>query len=163
MDPAVVDKADRERLAFGQAVAMGASCEPPGGEPDLPDVTKALRELDKDLFVVVEQDMYPAPFNKPVFPKQLDEFENICLTNYLERLTQSDAAMIALEKQVLDRPEPTVLMHFGDHQPSFEGVINNMNKILPADWGPNDHWATYYTIKANYPEDSLKRPQPKGK
>jgi inosose dehydratase len=65
MDPAVVDRADREGLAFGQAVAMGASCEPPGGEPDLPAVTKALRELDKDLFVVVEQDMYPCDFGKP--------------------------------------------------------------------------------------------------
>jgi inosose dehydratase len=65
MDPAVVDKADREGLAFGQAVAMGASCEPPGGEPDLPEVTKALRELDRDLFVVVEQDMYPCDFDRP--------------------------------------------------------------------------------------------------
>jgi inosose dehydratase len=65
MDPAIVDKADREGLAFGQAVAMGASCEPPGGEPDLPEVTKALRELDRDLFVVVEQDMYPCDFDRP--------------------------------------------------------------------------------------------------
>jgi inosose dehydratase len=65
MDRAIVDKADREGLAFGQAVAMGASCEPPGGEPDLPEVTKALRELDRDLFVVVEQDMYPCDFDRP--------------------------------------------------------------------------------------------------
>jgi inosose dehydratase len=65
MDPAIVDKADREGLAFGQAVAMGASCEPPIGEPDVPAVAKALRELDKDLFVVVEQDMYPCDFGRP--------------------------------------------------------------------------------------------------
>jgi inosose dehydratase len=65
MDPAVVEAADREGLAFGQAVAMGASCEPPAGEPDLDAVTKALRELNKDLFVVVEQDMYPCDFGKP--------------------------------------------------------------------------------------------------
>jgi inosose dehydratase len=65
MDPAVVDKADREGLAFGQAVAMGASCEPPSGEPDLDHVTKALRELGRDLFVVVEQDMYPCDFDRP--------------------------------------------------------------------------------------------------
>jgi inosose dehydratase len=66
MDPAVVDKADRDGLAFGQAVAMGASCEPPGGEPDLEAVTQALRELGKDLFVVVEQDMYPCDFATPM-------------------------------------------------------------------------------------------------
>ncbi len=65
MDPAIVAQADREGLAFGQAVAMGASCEPPGGEPVVEDVAKALLELDRDLFVVVEQDMYPTDFDKP--------------------------------------------------------------------------------------------------
>ncbi len=70
MDPAIVAKADREGLAFGQAVAMGASCEPPSGEPVVEDVAKALRnldrgDLDRDLFVVVEQDMYPTDFDKP--------------------------------------------------------------------------------------------------
>ncbi len=54
MDPAIVDQADRDGLAFGQAVAMGASCEPPKGAPDIEEVSKALLELDKDLFVVVE-------------------------------------------------------------------------------------------------------------
>ena len=65
MDPAIVAIADRDGLAFGQAVAMGASCEPPGGEPAVEEVAKALLELDRDLFVVVEQDMYPADFDKP--------------------------------------------------------------------------------------------------
>ena len=59
MDPAVVATADAEGLAFGQAVAMGASCEPPAGRPDIPAVVEALAALDRDLFVVVEQDMYP--------------------------------------------------------------------------------------------------------
>ena len=48
-----------------QAVAMGASCERPGGEPVVEDVAKALHELGADLFVVVEQDMYPTDFDKP--------------------------------------------------------------------------------------------------
>ena len=65
MDPAIVAKADAEGLAFGQAVAMGASCEPPQGEPVVEDVAQALRDLNRELFVVVEQDMYPAPFDKP--------------------------------------------------------------------------------------------------
>jgi inosose dehydratase len=66
MDPAIVARADREGLAFGQAVALGASCEPPGGEPDVAEVAKALAELDRDLFVVVEQDMYPVAFDVPM-------------------------------------------------------------------------------------------------
>jgi inosose dehydratase len=65
MDPAIVDRADREDLAFGQAVAMGASCEPPRGLPDIGAVTGALRELGRDFFVVVEQDMYPVDFDLP--------------------------------------------------------------------------------------------------
>ena len=65
MDPAVVEKADREGLAFGQAVAMGASCEPPRGRPDIEAVTAALRELGREFFVVVEQDMYPVDFDLP--------------------------------------------------------------------------------------------------
>jgi inosose dehydratase len=65
MDPAVVTIAERDGLAFGQAVALGASCEPPGGEPDAVPVARALAALDRDLFVVVEQDMYPAGFDQP--------------------------------------------------------------------------------------------------
>ena len=47
-------------------MAKGASCEPPGGEPDIPSVVTALAGLDRELFVVVEQDMYPlADFSVP--------------------------------------------------------------------------------------------------
>jgi inosose dehydratase len=65
MSPAVVARAEREDLAFGQAVALGASCEPPEGLPDVPSVVAALSELDTELFVVVEQDMYPVDFDVP--------------------------------------------------------------------------------------------------
>ena len=65
MDPAVVSKAEADDLAFGQAVAMGASCEPPTGLPDIPSVLAALQALDAELFVVVEQDMYPTDFDRP--------------------------------------------------------------------------------------------------
>ena len=65
MDPAIVMKAEAEDLAFGQAVAMGASCEPPQGLPDIPSVLDALNALDAELYVVVEQDMYPTDFDRP--------------------------------------------------------------------------------------------------
>jgi inosose dehydratase len=65
MDPVIVEQADREDLAFGQAVAMGASCEPPKGLPDIPSVVEALNELEAEIFVVVEQDMYPCDFGTP--------------------------------------------------------------------------------------------------
>jgi inosose dehydratase len=65
MDPAIVERAKREDMPFGQAVAMGASCEPPSGLPDLKEVALALLELGEDRFVVVEQDMYPCDFGAP--------------------------------------------------------------------------------------------------
>jgi inosose dehydratase len=66
MDPEIVARAEREDMAFGQAVALGASCEPPAGLPDVPSVVEALIELNAELFVVVEQDMYPADFDLPL-------------------------------------------------------------------------------------------------
>lgn len=66
MDPAVVAAAAAKDLAFGQAVALGVSCEPPAGEPPLGPVLDALRATDgPDLFVVVEQDLYPVAFDVP--------------------------------------------------------------------------------------------------
>lgn len=65
MDPDIVALAERDDLAFGQAVALGASCEPPRGLPDLASVADALADLDAELFVVVEQDMYPVDFDVP--------------------------------------------------------------------------------------------------
>ncbi|GAA3343723.1 sugar phosphate isomerase/epimerase [Amorphoplanes nipponensis] len=66
MDPAIAERAAREDMAFGRAVALGASVEPPAGRPDIPSVLEALGELDADLFVVVEQDMYPVDFDVPL-------------------------------------------------------------------------------------------------
>jgi len=66
MDAEIVARAEREGLAFGQAVAIGASCEPPRGLPDVPSVLSALSELNAELFVVVEQDMYPVDFDVPL-------------------------------------------------------------------------------------------------
>ena len=66
MDPEIVAAAERDDLAFGQAVAMGASCIPPTGVPDIPSVLEALGALEADLCVVVEQDMYPVDFDVPL-------------------------------------------------------------------------------------------------
>ena len=66
MDPAIAARAKADDLPFGQAVAQGASVEPPAGSPDVPSVLAALSELDAELFVVVEQDMYPVDFDLPL-------------------------------------------------------------------------------------------------
>jgi len=66
MDPAIVERAKREDMAFGKAVRMGASCEPPSGVPDIPSVAQALLDRGTETFVIVEQDMYPVDFDVPM-------------------------------------------------------------------------------------------------
>jgi hypothetical protein len=69
---------------------------------------------------------------------------------YLARLHESDLAMRALEHDFLDRPQPTVLMHFGDHQPSFGGLIRDLPRTLPPALQPYRDYLTYYMVKSNF-------------
>jgi len=69
---------------------------------------------------------------------------------YLARLHASDLAMRALEHAFLDRPQATVLMHFGDHQPSFNGLIRNLPRRLPPALQPYRDYLTYYMLKSNF-------------
>lgn len=100
----------------------------------------------------------PAPYRKALFPGQfsssnhaLDDWLNLNAANYLARNAESDAALQALESRLLDRATPTILMHFGDHQPAFDGAIMVVSRQLPPDWGDKGHWATYYMLKSNIP------------
>ena len=96
----------------------------------------------------------PPPYDKPLFPgkftpKAFDEWINLNLGNYLQRLEGSDIAMTGLEKKLLDSDRPVLLFHFGDHQPSFDGAMRGLDKNLPgADGDPN--FITYYMLKTNY-------------
>jgi len=96
----------------------------------------------------------PAPFDKPLFPgrwkpKDLDDWLNLNLANYLYRLSGSDVAITHIEKTLLDSGRPAVLFHFGDHQPSFEGAIRALQKIVPPSV-PDSNFITYYMLKSNY-------------
>ncbi|TDE92695.1 2-keto-myo-inositol dehydratase [Occultella glacieicola] len=59
-DPELVRQAHELDWPFGEAVARGASVRPPAGEPDMPQLIEALADLDKELYVILEQDLYPA-------------------------------------------------------------------------------------------------------
>ncbi len=66
IDPVVLAQARREALPFSAAVARGAFCELDRGAIDFPAFGELLREVAFQGFVVVEQDMYPAPPDKPL-------------------------------------------------------------------------------------------------
>lgn len=96
----------------------------------------------------------PTPYDKPLFPgkfhpKQLDDWLNLNLDNYLYRLSESDAAISHIEKTLLDSDRPAVLFHFGDHQPSFDGAIRELKKIVPPSV-PDSNFITYYMLKSNF-------------
>ena len=95
------------------------------------------------------------PYDKPLLagkfkPKALDEWLNLNLGNYLNRLNGSDIAMGDLEKKLLDGDRPALLFHFGDHQPSFDGAMRGLEKNLPTSAG-DPNFITYYMLKTNYP------------
>jgi inosose dehydratase len=67
VDPAVKQLVDEQDLPFGEAVRLGAMCEPPHGIPDMPPVLEALEQIGVPLFAIVEQDLYPCAPEVP-FP-----------------------------------------------------------------------------------------------
>jgi inosose dehydratase len=66
VDAAIRARVRDEKLGFAPAVRLGAMVEPPLGEPDMPSLLAALAGLDRDLYCIVEQDMYPCDFDKPL-------------------------------------------------------------------------------------------------
>ncbi|MEO5813573.1 MAG: sulfatase-like hydrolase/transferase [Rhodanobacter sp.] len=91
----------------------------------------------------------PAPYNRGVL-RGLSKSAALNFDTYLARLQASDAAMRGLEHMFLDRAQPTVLLHFGDHQPSFGGLIRDMPRTLAPALRPYRDYLTYYMLKSNF-------------
>jgi inosose dehydratase len=66
VDTAIRARAHREHLGFAPAVALGVMTEPPLGEPDMPPLLDALERLGREIFCIVEQDLYPCEPTKPL-------------------------------------------------------------------------------------------------
>ena len=66
IEAAVQAKVRAEGIPFTPAVSMGLFCEPSEGAIDFIALRDVLREIEYDGWVTVEQDMYPAPFDKPL-------------------------------------------------------------------------------------------------
>ncbi len=60
------DRVLRERIPFGTAVGDDVFCEPSQGVVDFEAFRDVLEEVGYDGLLTVEQDMYPAPFDKPL-------------------------------------------------------------------------------------------------
>ena len=60
VNPAVAAKARADRVGFYEAVQRGAMVELPLGAPDMTPLLDDLAALNRDLRLIIEQDMYPA-------------------------------------------------------------------------------------------------------
>jgi inosose dehydratase len=66
VDADVQKKVEAERTPFAPAVGMDMFCEPSRGAVDFEAFRDVLRDVDYRGYAIVEQDMYPAPFDKPL-------------------------------------------------------------------------------------------------
>ena len=67
IDPAVLQTVREQNLTWAAANLAGVMTEPPNGMPDLAQVISAVEGLDRPVFGIVEQDMYPvADFGIPL-------------------------------------------------------------------------------------------------
>jgi inosose dehydratase len=66
VDPVVRARALAEDMPLSEAVQLGVMCEPPYGEPDMPPLIEALGRLDREIFTVIEQDLYPVEPHIPL-------------------------------------------------------------------------------------------------
>lgn len=66
MDADVLAQVRDEKLSFGEAVKRGVCVEPPAGVPNPATVIDELRTLDAEMFVIVEQDLYPCAPEVPL-------------------------------------------------------------------------------------------------
>ncbi|WP_334170611.1 sugar phosphate isomerase/epimerase family protein [Sinomonas sp.] len=66
IDPDVLAKVRAENLTWAAANTAGVMAEPPSGLPDLREVIEAVEALERPIFGIVEQDMYPVAFDVPL-------------------------------------------------------------------------------------------------
>src|SRR3954454_9721870 len=66
VDPQVRARVLAEKVSLAEAVKLGVMCEPPYGETRVPPFLAALGELDRDIFAVIEQDLYPVEPDIPL-------------------------------------------------------------------------------------------------
>ncbi|MBI82720.1 MAG: 2-keto-myo-inositol dehydratase [Planctomycetaceae bacterium] len=66
IDAEVMRRVEAEGIHVGRAAALDAFCGPEEGAVDYEAVRDVLQEVNYSGFAIVEQDMFPAPFDKPL-------------------------------------------------------------------------------------------------
>lgn len=66
VDTNIQRRVEQDTIPFATAVGMGMFCEPSRGKVNFMDFRNVLHEVAFDGWAIVEQDMYPTPFDKPL-------------------------------------------------------------------------------------------------
>ncbi len=66
LDGKVLQRVQSDNVPFAKAVAMGIFCEPSEGIVDFRAFREVLNDANYQGWAIVEQDMYPAPLDKPL-------------------------------------------------------------------------------------------------
>lgn len=66
VDKEYADRVRREGIPFAEAVANGVFVEPSEGVVDFGELRSAIDELGYEGYAIIEQDMYPADFDRPL-------------------------------------------------------------------------------------------------
>lgn len=123
--------------------------------------TRLREQSDQPLFFMVPTmrqhgphdyplDTLPPPWNEPPAPALGDRI-NRNLATYLYRLHRSDEAVASLRKFLFASGSPALLVQFGDHHPSFDGLEQTLRSTLPGETASDALSDTYYRIDANFP------------
>jgi hypothetical protein len=135
------DLTDRELLAFVEQVVAGEDAKPHRAPLFIFALT--LQQHGPHATALKGQ---PPRDERPTFPG-IDRELNAKLNDYLTRMSWSDGAIRAFDAALAKRGRPYVLAHFGDHQPSFEGLLRGQPKRLQPARVPADY-VTYFNIQA---------------
>ncbi|NUP60315.1 MAG: 2-keto-myo-inositol dehydratase, partial [Pseudarthrobacter sp.] len=66
INPEILKKVNEENMTWAAANLADVMTEPPNGLPDLRAVIEAVEALNRPIFGIVEQDMYPVAFDVPM-------------------------------------------------------------------------------------------------
>ncbi len=66
VNPTVVAEVLEKDLSFPEAVRMGAMIEPPLGVPAMEPLLNAVADLDRDMYGIIEHDLYPCAPDVPL-------------------------------------------------------------------------------------------------
>ena len=79
------------------------------------------------------------------------------LNDYMKKLAETDKDWMEYTNRIMRAEKKTIMIHFGDHLPSFEGEMDELKFKYP-DITSQDIYRTFYNIRANFDMENYSYP-----